>query len=566
MMRLLFILLLCSVARQEAVAGPVVTLSDGRTLEGVSYSNGVNAYFGVPFATASRWTDPGPTSWSGQLNATSWGPHCPQVCKLPAGKCPMGGQSEDCLNLNVFAPTTGLLNNSLLPVMVFFYGGGYLIGGPQTPLYNGTLLAGTAGSPVVVVTINYRLGALGFLHYGNATGNYGMKDQIASLQWLQENARAFGGDPNNVLVFGQSAGGMSVMALLLSPKAAGLFHKVCIHSDPITLAYFDAPESIKMSTLLVQLLGCDQSSNNNNNTNDSMDCLLSVPTETIVKLQLAATALDTVSDTHVFQFGAPWEPWVDGEVLAGQPLVLLQQGLWNRVPVMLGSVNNEGTMFAYAVFHSALSDVDYRALLHVIFGEQLAPQVLQMYPPAPPPAADCRPQLSQLLTDYVFVCPIRNCTTAFASSEPTYLWHFNHSIDDEAIWGPGFQGCAEPGQVCHGSELPFVFGTLGTSGTSTWGPGEQQLSDLMLAQWTSFAYTSNPNKHPGVVATDPQLIWNPYAQSAQNDFRFQIGASSMETQYRAAFCDAWDSVGYGYGSYYGIQATIQAFANQQHAQ
>ena len=209
--------------------GPVVQFPNGASVLGVN--NGDTFQFlGIPFAQASRWADPQPAAeWSGQLNATVYGPYCPQNCVLPPGVCPEGApMSEECLNLNVFTPSK---SGGSRPVMVFFYGGGYLIGGQETPLYNGSILAASA-NPTVVVAINYRVGALGFLKAFNISGNFGMKDQIAALQWVQKHISSFGGDPHNVMVFGQSAGGMSTMTMVLSPQAAGLFHSAAIHSDP----------------------------------------------------------------------------------------------------------------------------------------------------------------------------------------------------------------------------------------------------------------------------------------------------------------------------------------------
>lgn len=504
-------------------------------MEGVSYGSTV-AFLGIPFATAGRWQDPQAASWSGQLQATQYGPYCPQSCVLPPGVCPFGQASEACLNLNVYAPSSAQAG-AKLPVMVFFYGGGYLIGGQETPLYNGSGLAASPDNPVVVVAINYRVGALGFFKYGNVSGNFGMKDQIFSLQWVQQNIASFGGDPGNVMVFGQSAGGMSTMTMLLSPLAAGLFHKVAIHSDPIDLAYMTQAEIEEMSGQLIKLLDCPLSATD-------LSCMYAKSADAIVKAQIPAVAVDPDILKAVFQTGAPWEPWVDGQVLAGQPLELLPKGQFNKVPVMLGSVNNEGTMFVYGAL-PALDGAEYLTALEYIFGAALTPTVHKMYPTLAP-GLDNRAQLSQLLTDYVFVCPIRNASASLAKYVPTYLWHFNHSIDDEAVWGPDFAACAAPGQVCHGSELPFVFQSLAAAG-ATWGPGELALSQLMVQQWTNFAVSSKPNR----PAVPSQPIWVGYSPSDQNDYLFQIGSYGMELNYRSFYCDQWDEIGYGHGSYYG---------------
>jgi len=201
----------------------------------------VSQYLGIPYAQAQRWQSPQPRSWTSTFLATQLGNVCPQPLKenfIRTPTCPPPpGQDEDCLNLNIWVPQ-GASSGSPLPVMVFIHGGGFFVGSGEQPLDNGAKLA--AAGKVIVVTLNYRLGALGFLVQPSSslTGNLGFLDQIEALQWIKDNIKAFGGDAQNVTLFGESAGAMSVgLHALSSPRSLVLFKAGLMESNPLGLAY-----------------------------------------------------------------------------------------------------------------------------------------------------------------------------------------------------------------------------------------------------------------------------------------------------------------------------------------
>lgn len=227
--------LLACLISTTAVAGPQVGLRDGK-IEGVT-ENGVSRYLGIPYALPPvgplRWRAPqSPAPWSGLLEARSFGPDCVQMdMESPPGPGFVNPESEDCLYLNVWAPENA--TGQKLPVMVWIYGGAFIMGASSYPSYDGTAFA---KQDVIVVSLNYRVGRFGFFAHpalkadGEAVGNYGLMDQIKALEWVRTNIAAFGGDPGNVTIFGESAGASSVNFLMASPEARGLFHKAIAQS------------------------------------------------------------------------------------------------------------------------------------------------------------------------------------------------------------------------------------------------------------------------------------------------------------------------------------------------
>ena len=283
-----------------------------------------------------------------------------------------------------------------------------------------------------------------------------------------------------------------------------------------------------------------------------VSCLYSLDVDSILTHQIQAVALDPNILKAIYQTGAPWEPYIDGELLPGQPLDVIPTGSYNRMPIMLGSVQDEGTMFVYSAIPLALNAAEYLVTLKTIFGSA-ADTVHAMYPTLPS-GQDNRVQLSQVLTDSAFVCPILNVSVPMNQFNPVWLWHFNHSIDETQVWGPDFAACAAPGQVCHGAELPFVFGTLQDAGY-TWGPGEQALSQTMVLQWTNFALSGNPNSPASSVPSWPQLLAQQSPGNFQ-DLRFEVPTVAVETNYRLSVCQQWNQLGYGHGSYYGSSMSL----------
>eukprot|EP00010_Vexillifera_abyssalis_P007155 CAMPEP_0201545554 /NCGR_PEP_ID=MMETSP0173_2-20130828/2027_1 /ASSEMBLY_ACC=CAM_ASM_000268 /TAXON_ID=218659 /ORGANISM="Vexillifera sp., Strain DIVA3 564/2" /LENGTH=501 /DNA_ID=CAMNT_0047953969 /DNA_START=258 /DNA_END=1763 /DNA_ORIENTATION=- len=479
------------------------------------------------------------------------GPNCPQKCGLPPIVCPQAGISEDCLRVDVYTPTKPPPKNGY-PVMAWIYGGGFINGGTTTPLYEGATLA-THG--VIVVDINYRLGALGFLYNPESgiEGNMGLLDQIAALQWIQNNIAAFGGNPTNVLVFGESAGGTSTSTLQFSPKSVGLFHKAIAESNPIGLNYSPTHIAESLGNTFIKVLGCEHDDKVNRT------CLNDASLDEILTKQITALplALNYVKG-GIFQYGEAYNPVLDGVVLPkdSTPMSLYASGNFHKMPTILGSCNNEGTPFVYAVLKFKVGLIEHDILLRYLFGSATS-AIKKQYPVPLSETKDTRPVLSQIVTDYLFVCPIRNASRSLSQfvKSPNWNYRWNHQIITANVSNDVFDepACAQPGEniSCHGSELPFVFGVLGLWPQQFgWGPGEKDLSQQTQYYWTNFAKTGNPNS-PGDGHPGPEIKWEQYTSSNDANLIFQTTPSTtMQTNYRNEQCNFWDQTGYFYSTFY----------------
>src|SRR5215813_3122463 len=318
---------------EEHERGPVVTTSDGR-VRGIS-SEGVDRFLGIPYAAPPvgdlRWRPPQPHApWRGVRDATAFANHCPQV-PSPYGQ---GSITEDCLYLNVFRPghdegedegdegdNEG--HDRRLPVMVWIHGGALLVG--ESDDYDPVRLVRHG---VVLVSMNYRLGVLGFLAHpaltaespDHASGDYGIMDQQAALRWVRRNIRSFGGDPSRVTIFGESAGGLSVHTHLASPLSAGLFHRAIVESGAYALSQPPLATAEAQGTAVAAAAGC---------SDQTASCLRSAPVDRL----LAALRVSTVI------------PDVDGKVLPQTIQAAFTSGNFNRVPVIEGSNHDEWRLF-----------------------------------------------------------------------------------------------------------------------------------------------------------------------------------------------------------------------------
>jgi para-nitrobenzyl esterase len=314
-----------------------VELRDGR-IRGMQ-SGGIHAFRGVPyaapFAGPRRFLPPEPPEpWAGIRDATSSGPAAPQL-SMPVFSWInfSGGRlGEDCLNLNLWTPG---LDGARRPVLVWIHGGGFLVGSGATAMYNGHDLA--LRGDVVVVTLNYRLGALGFAHLASVFGdgfdrssNLGLRDQIAALEWVRDHIDRFGGDPDNVTVFGQSAGGMSVGALMGAPRARGLFHRaICMSGAADHI--LDPVEARSVAATFVAALGGPPASH---------EALARIPLARILKAQREVMArMASFRNLMVFC------PAVDADVIPEQPLEALRSGAAARIPILTGATLDEWKLF-----------------------------------------------------------------------------------------------------------------------------------------------------------------------------------------------------------------------------
>src|SRR3984957_1862437 len=335
-------------------AGPIVRTAEG-TVQGF-ISNGVGAFLGIPYASPPvgdlRWQPPKPhAAWTTTLNATKFGNTCPQITELGVFAGPVS-LTEDCLYLNVFTPRANPTGGAKkLPVLVWLHGGG-LVDGESNDYDASALVKGGPAGATVVVTINYRLGLLGYLGHptldgeGHDFGNYGLMDQLEALRWVHRNIAAFGGDPGNVTVGGQSAGATSTAAVMISPASGGLLHRAIFESGPLlTVAPRELAES--RGTAFATAAGCGP--------DGTAACLRALSVQKILSLQGTAAANG---------------PYVTGLIVDGTVLPIPGDTAWstgkfNHVPVLNGAVKDEGAFTASIneLFFGPLSPDQYTEIV-----------------------------------------------------------------------------------------------------------------------------------------------------------------------------------------------------------
>lgn len=432
-------------------------------------AGGARSFLGIPYAAppvgSLRWRPPQPAAaWHGIREATSFAPHCAQ----PPTSFGVPSTNEDCLYLNVYAPASRRPGVAFAPVMVWIHGGALVTG--ESDDYNPARLVDRG---VIVVTINYRLGALGFLAHpaltaesaNHASGNFGLLDQQAAMRWVQRNARAFGGNPHNVTIFGESAGGLSVHSQLASPLAAGLFHRAIVQSG----AYLLAPPTLAAaetagSTFATQS-GC---------TEQTSACLRSLPVETILARQNGGS------------------PTVDGYVLTQSLETAFASGTFNRVPVVQGSNHDEWRLFVAqteATSGVPLSAAAYVPTVAATLRISIAAATAltnAAYPLSAYPSPSIA--LGAVGTDAIFACNARRVAGLMSQHVATYQYEFN---DPNAPQG-FFPSVSFPTSAYHAAELQYLFSfNRGTPPVFT--PGQITLSQNMIRYWTRFAWQGNPN-------------------------------------------------------------------------
>eukprot|EP00762_Andalucia_godoyi_P001214 ANDGO_02098.mRNA.1 Crystal protein len=518
------------------LCGPVVTVDSG-SLEGVvDATTGSDMFLGIPFAAppvdALRWANPQPVApWSGVRQAVSYGAGCPQSCDQPPGTCPTV-QSEDCLFVNVFVPPSDG-SGQLLPVYAFLPGGRFLQGGGSSPFYSGAHLA--ARSKAVVVTIAYRLGALGFMASKSDTqgqadliGNYGLEDQRFALKWIQRNIKSFGGDASRVTLGGESAGGTSIAVHLTSPKSKGLFQAVIIESNPFALPLKTVSENFEYADRLAKHVGCKPA---------DIECMRKVNTTMFVEYQ--GKCAPEIPVVHTLRTVYAFSPSIDGtDNVPGQPLAVLQTKgpVDSSVPVLIGTNADEGTMFIFEGATFNVSKIEAEAFLVDLFGVVQTGRILKNYPIPSTEDRDTRDWLVTLCTNYMFACPSRNAAAQLAKAgNKIYMYEFAQALSFKGAWGPNFPFCE--GHVCHGVELAYIFDTPNVGGYS-FSDAELVLVDAMQTFWLNHVASGQPGSWKGTQwpqwdeQSDMLMILNTNPKSAQN--------------VKHEDCNFWDTVGYLY--------------------
>jgi para-nitrobenzyl esterase len=448
--------------------------------------DGVLAFLGVPYAEAPagdlRFRPPlRRTPWSGVRDASEFGPIAPQSPASLGAYVPGDPleQGEDCLVLNVWTPTD---TRRPVPVMVFVHGGAFFNGASSSRLYRPERLVQRG---VIVVTFNYRLGALGFLAHpllASTTpgfGNWGLLDQVAALQWVQENISAFGGDPSNVTAFGESAGAMAICDLMSTPSAHGLFRRVIAQSGP---PYAVPPQAaISVAERLFRVLGL---------SNPNRDQLCAISTEDLVAAQ---SEVNLAIDAGI---GLPFPPVVDGGLLSVPPEDAIGQGISTEIDLLAGWNHDEFKLFSFVALAGrefSRTDLEHFVRRYLRGGgveESVAIEIIDEYEQARDERGDSatnRELLDAILTDWIFRIPITRCADAHAKRSPrTYLYEFD--------WPSPFAGGALG--ACHGIDLPFVFGTVHDPIIGLFaGAGEDasRLVEGVQSAWVSFASGGNPS-------------------------------------------------------------------------
>jgi para-nitrobenzyl esterase len=497
-------------------AAPTLIQTDKGPVQGIVVGH-TRAFLGIPFAAPPvgplRWKPPQPAaSWTTPLDASKKGPECAQLVEL--GNQPDSSSSEDCLTLNVWTPEASPATPA--PVMAWIYGGAFVLGNAGDPAYDGRALSEATGA--VVVTLNYRLGPLGFLAHSALTaedpahpssGMYGFEDQRAALAWVQKNIAAFGGDPNRVGLFGESAGGISTCLHLVSPKSAGLFQHAMIESGPCDDAQQTMAAAEAQGDTLATALGC-------NDPSTVLACMRAATSDAVL------TALPQSAD-FIGNDGATWFPVVDGYNLPDQPTTLFASGSFSKVPTLLGSNKNEGSLFFFLGGINPTTDADAQALYESFYpghGAAIATQYpSSAYGGSPKDAA------IDAFGDAAFVCPTRRAARALSSAGvPVHLYQFTHAVSSSLLQNLG---------VFHSSEIPFVFGNpyLGIVLDAQ----EQQLSKEMMSYWFQTAATGDPNAKGA-------FTWPAYTPSGDTNIVLDLTLST-QTGLKKADCDFWDSLG-----------------------
>lgn len=443
---------------------------DGKVHGKLLNSGAVRAFQGIPYAAPPvgdlRWKAPQPAKqWKGELDATKYGHHCAQNhvfddMVFQESATPDDKGSEDCLTLNVYTPAK---SKSKLPVMFWIHGGGYSGGGSSEPRHNGDFMP-TKG--VVLVTINYRLGVFGFLalpelasEQGGSSGNYGMMDMVAALQWVKKNISQFGGDPSNVTIFGESAGSFAVSTLMAAPSAQGLFAKAIGESGGALTT-----GALEMETLAVR--GPKEQEWMKTTGANSLPELRALSTDKI---------LEFAGKKGMIGFS----PVLDGKFLSEPVVAIYNAGRQAKVPLLAGFNRDEGFFLS-----NGMTVDKWKAM-----GAARFPQNVELFFKLYPGVTDTE--------------AIRSATDFGGDSfiaYGTWKWiEIDRKTGDKDIYRYKLDLAAPPSKfhpgsyAFHSDDIEYIFGTLDTRPGATWRPEDRKLSDQMMSYWTNFAKNGDPN-------------------------------------------------------------------------
>lgn len=473
----------------ETAYGPVRGIDDGKALswKGIPY--------GAPPVGALRFRAPEPpTPWTEPVDATEFGPVCPQP-SVPNFPLDLGAKKgEDCLVLNIWAPS-GTKPGDSKPVMVWLHGGAYVLGSSSQTLYDGQRLA--SSGDVLIVTLNYRIGAFGFLDLSGFSNsrhrfdtNVGLRDILSALRWIQGNIAAFGGDPSRVTLFGESAGGGIVTTMLAVPEAEGLFSAAVAQSSPVTSVY-DQGRARRVADRVLELLDIPSAEAHR---------LADVDVPSLI------TATKTVFDeVPVRNPGTlAFVPIVDGDLLHDYPVRVARAGRTHQIPLIIGTNRNEAALFR--LMRSPLMPITPRAITSM-FNEIAAEQPdLQLPTEEKLGSAYARHRGSargmSIASDVGFRMPSVWFAEGHSQVAPVYLYRFDWSTPMMKLLLVG---------AAHATELPYVWGTLGVPGDYTLKLGgakaAKEVSKRIRARWVNFATHGKP------LGLPDEPYWAPYQEA-----------------------------------------------------
>lgn len=450
------------------------------TVRGTSTPTGLRAFRAIPYAAPPvgnlRFRAPQPAQpWTGVRNAMHHGPVAPQrITHYFTGAGPDTEQSEDCLTLSVLAQFPGE-HDAPKPVLVWFHGGSFIDGAGSAPAYAGESLV--ANGDIILVTVNYRLGALGFLDFSGFStpsrifeSNVGLRDQVAALTWVRDNIAAFGGDPDSVTISGQSAGATAVTTLMTVPSAQGLFHRA-IAQSPQVGAVYGQDRAAHWARDFISWLRTTESL--------AVDALVSADPTELVSAGARLAAL-----THLETPGARcMSPVVDGHFLPKHPLDAFADGTAHKVPLLIGSTKHEGALFTSPRVSVLPTSAEAINLMFEICDPSAQLKVLSAYPGYPSKRAR-----AQLAGDGSFWIPGIHAAQAHCAHTKTFVYRYDFSTPALNLIGHG---------AAHGTDLVPVFGTVGSAQgrAMTWLGGHEELKALstrMQTSWLTFIRSSDP--------------------------------------------------------------------------
>ncbi|MBL7936223.1 MAG: carboxylesterase family protein, partial [Bacteroidia bacterium] len=519
-MKLKTLLFLILVITATSFKSQIVNTQYGQiqgSLNGSTYQ-----FLGIPYAkppvNTLRWKAPeNPTAWSGTLSTTSFAPACPQKSFTQGSTTFTYTGNEDCLYLNVWTPQLGA---GTRPVMVFIHGGGNQQGSASevsggTQMYFGKNMSQRGNA--VVVTIQYRLGPLGFLvHPGleaengnNTSGNYAVLDQILALTWIKNNIANFGGNPNNVMIFGESAGGVNVGNLLTSPLAAGLFHKACIQSATPMINDYNNSKTKGIAYI--------DSFTNTGTAVQKIAYMRGLPSDTVVKYEKSPLSGGAVQ--------LAWQPVMDNIVFTDFPFQKIKSGNFNKVPLMIGSNSEEMSLSA----PQTVTPMMVTALINSTVPASLQAQANLLYPPGTT-TTQAKQSYIDILSDAQFTATTRRVAQCVSANQTEPVWRYffthKHTIPQLAAFGS-----------YHGMELFYVFNnwenaTLGSG--PLFKAQDDSVQNVMLDYWVNFANTGNPN-----VSGLPN--WPQYQNPTDCYLEIKATPNGNQCGLRTAQSNLWDN-------------------------